>query len=69
MDCRDVERLSQLVEFERRMLEARIDLEGMVAENKQREVEGKSMAYKHKDFLDLINRHNIGFNDYPYYCG
>ena len=69
MDPRDIERLSELLEFERRMLEARIEMEGMVAENKQREIEGNSMAYTADAFNNLINTHHIGYNDYPYYRG
>jgi hypothetical protein len=69
MDTRDVERLSELLEFERRMLEARIVMEGMLAENRQRSIEQKSMAYDAVAFNDLINQFHIGFNDYPYYRG
>ena len=34
-------------------------MNGMIAENKQREVQGDSMAYTEKDFIDLIEEHRI----------
>jgi len=69
MDPRDIENLRELLEFERRMLEARIVMEGMVAENRQRTFEGKPMAYTHEAFNELINKSGIGYNDFPYYRG
>ena len=41
---------------------AQIECAGMVAENKQREVEGKSMAYVEEDFLKLPDKHGIHHN-------
>ena len=69
MDSRDVENLRELLEFERRMLEARIIMEGMVAENTIRVSEQKTIAYDSVAFNDLINQFHIGYNDFPYYRG
>ena len=41
---------------------AQIECAGMVAENKQREVEGKSMAYTGEDFDRVINKYGIHHN-------
>lgn len=30
--------------------------EAMISENKQREIEGKSLTYTEKDFINLINK-------------
>jgi len=42
---------------------AQIELAGMQAENKQRELLGQSLAYVQSDFTDLQNRYEIGYND------
>lgn len=39
-----------------------IELEAMKAENKQREIEGKSLAYDEESFLSLINKYGLGHN-------
>ncbi len=43
-------------------LQARIELEGMVAENQQRIHLGQSPAYVEKDFQELRDRHGIYHN-------
>ncbi len=43
-------------------LQARIELEGMIAENQQRIHLGQSLAYVEKDFQELRNRHGIHHN-------
>lgn len=55
----------ELLHFRMRMLQAEIEMNGMVAENKQREIEGKSMAYTEQAFLDLIKDHQISDGDFP----
>ena len=42
---------------------AMIEAMGMVAENQQREIEGKSMAYVEQDFQNLIGIYGIRYND------
>jgi len=61
MDCRDVERLDQLLQFKRQMLDAEIRMQAMIADNKN--LEG-IVAHDGKDFLDLLN--DVGHNCYPY---
>ena len=41
---------------------AQIECAGMVAENKQREVEDKSMAYVEESFLKLPDKYGIHHN-------
>ena len=38
------------------------EIEGMKADNMQRDVEGNSMAFRQKDFQDLIERYGIHHN-------
>ena len=42
---------------------ALIELEGMKAENRQREIEGKSLAYTEAAFDALLHRYAITHND------
>ncbi len=42
---------------------ALIRMEGMKAENMQRDVRGESMAYVEEDFFNLIQNGGIGHND------
>lgn len=69
MDPRDIENLRELLEFERRMLEARITMEGMIAENNWRKECGMSIAYGEEAFNKLIPEVRISINDFPYYRG
>ena len=43
-------------------LQARIELEGMIAENQYRLSEGKTIAYIEKDFIKLRDEHGIHHN-------
>lgn len=56
----------ELVYFKMNLLQAEIEMNGMVAENKQREIEGKAMAYTEEDFMALIERHRIHHNAFPF---
>jgi hypothetical protein len=51
------------------LIQAEIEMNGMVAENKQREVLGQSMAYTEKDFIGLIDKYKIYDNAFPCYKG
>ena len=59
----------ELLYFKMQLLQAEIEMNGMIAENKQREMDGYSMAYSHKDFANLIEEYKIHHNAFPYYKG
>lgn len=42
---------------------AMAEIEGMKAENAQRAIEGKSMAYDHEAFVKVIKEYEIGVNE------
>ena len=44
------------------LLQAEIEMNGMIAENKQREILGQSMAYVEEDFARLINECGVYHN-------
>lgn len=58
-------RMKELLLFKMRMLQAEIEMNGMIAENKQREALGQSMAYTERDFLNLIKNYKIAEEDFP----
>jgi hypothetical protein len=58
-----------VVYFQMNMLQAEIEMNAMIAENKQREILGESMAYVDKDFMNLIEKYNIYHNAFPFYKG
>lgn len=64
MDSRDIQRLDELLQFERAMLEAKIKLAAMQAEN---QAAMGTTPYREQDFLALLD--GIGHNDYSYYMG
>ena len=55
--------------FKMQLLQAEIEMQGMIAENKQREVLSESMAYTEKDFDSLIDEYGIHHNKFPFYKG
>lgn len=59
----------EMLYFKMNLLQAEIEMNGMIAENKQREILGNSMAYGEQEFIDLIGRYNIHHNAFPYYKG
>lgn len=67
MDSRDIERLDQLLQFQRTMLEVYIRCEGMRAENAWAESLDERPVYTEEQFNALHD--SIGFNYYPYYKG
>jgi hypothetical protein len=56
----------ELLYFKMQMLQAEITMQGMIAENKQREQLGQSMAYTDADFDNLINEYGIHHNKFPF---
>lgn len=55
-----------LTYFKMLMLQAEIEMNGMIAENKQREILGQSMAYGEDEFIGLTERYGIHHNQFPY---
>lgn len=64
-DSYDLAYMSELLYFKMNMLQAEIKMYGMIAENKQREVSGQSMAYSDEDFIKLIDEYRIHHNAFP----
>jgi hypothetical protein len=60
------ENLQSLVYFKMNMLQAEIELQGMIAENKTRELRGESLAYNEKAFTALIEKYGIHHNQFPF---
>jgi len=60
------ENAQNLVYFEMNMLQAEIKMQGMIAENKIKELNGHSLAYNEKAFRDLIEEYNIHHNQFPF---
>ena len=44
------------------LLQAEIEMQAMIAANKEREADGKSLAYDEKAFMDLIERQGVHHN-------
>ena len=60
---------TELLYFRMNMLQAEIEMNAMIAENKQREALGESMAFNDKSFMDLIEKYSIHHNAFPFYRG
>jgi hypothetical protein len=60
---------SELLYFKMCMLQAEIEMNAMIAENKQREVLGESIAFNDRSFMELIEKYNIHHNAFPFYKG
>ena len=56
----------ELTYFKMNMLQAEIEMQGMIAENKQRELWLHELTYKEEDFKALIEKHNIHHNQFPF---
>jgi len=41
---------------------ALIETEAMKAENEKRKIEGLSLAYEEKDFMEVLNRNRLDYN-------
>jgi len=55
----------KLLYFKMQLLQAEIEMNGMIAENKQRQVEGNSIAYTIEHFIALIEKYGIHHNQFP----
>jgi len=60
------ENAQSLVYFKMNMLQAEIKMQGMIAENKIKELNGSPLAYGEKAFTDLIEEYNIHHNQFPF---
>lgn len=49
----------EFIHSKAKLLVAEIEMNGMIAENKQREALGQSMAYTEQDFLNIIKEYGI----------
>lgn len=58
-----------LLYFKMCLLQAEIEMNAMIAENKQREYLNQSMAYNDADFMNLIEKYGIHHNAFPTYKG
>jgi len=65
----DIEREYEILDFKARLLRAEIAMHGMVALNKQREIQGNSLGYGEMDFASIIDEFGIGDNCIPTYRG
>jgi len=59
----------ELLYFKMNMLQAEIEMNSMIAENKWREMMGNSIAYGEDAFVNLIEKYGIHHNKFPYYKG
>lgn len=59
----------EMLYFQMELLQAEIEMQGMIAENKEREILKEEMKYREKDFMNLIEKHRIHHNAFPYYKG
>lgn len=63
------EKQSELLYFKMQLLQAEIEMNAMIAENKLREMRNESPAYGEKSFIDLIEKYGIYHNNFPFYKG
>lgn len=59
----------ELEYFKMNMLQAEIEMNAMIAENKQRDIAGMSPAYGENAFMMLIDKYGIHHNKFPFYQG
>ncbi len=55
----------ELLYFKMHLLQAEIEMQSMIAENKKRELNGESLAYGEQSFIDLIDKYGIYDNAFP----
>lgn len=58
-----------LLYFKMNLIQAEIEMQGMIAENKIQEMKGESLFYNEKSFKALIEKHNIHHNAFPFLKG
>ena len=62
MDWEMIEAIRNITYTQMTLLQAEIKMQGMIAENKQRDLLGQSMTYNAEDFNTLINQHGVNHN-------
>lgn len=60
------ENQQSLLYFRMNMLQAEIEMQGMIAENKIQELKGEGLFYNEKSFKVLIEKHGIHHNQFPF---
>lgn len=55
-----------LTYFKMNMLQAEIEMQGMVAENKIRELKGESLCYNESHFNAIVEKYGIYHNQFPF---
>lgn len=58
--------MSDRLYFKMKMLQAEIEMQGMIAENQYRISNGESPAYGEDAFNSLIEKHGIHHNNFPF---
>lgn len=58
-----------LLYFKMNMLQAEIEMNAMIAENKWRESIGQTIGYGEDAFMGLIEKHGVHHNAFPFYKG
>jgi hypothetical protein len=56
----------ELTYFKMNMLQAEIEMQGMIAENKIQELKGEPIFYNEKSFKSLIEKYDIHHNKFPF---
>jgi len=59
----------EILDFQMRMLQCTIEMNGMIAENKEREMNDNSISYGEKEFMELVDKHGVHANQFPRYKG
>jgi hypothetical protein len=60
------ENYQNLVYFKMNLLQAEIEMQGMIAENKIQELKGEPLYYNEVSFKSLINKYDIHHNKFPF---
>ena len=63
----NMEHENEMLYFKMQLLQAEITMTAMIAENKQRELLGQSLAYGEAEFIKLIEEFGIHHNKFPVY--
>ena len=63
------ENAQNLLYFKMNLLQAEIEMQGMIAENKVQELKGEMIFYNEKSFKVLIEKYSIHHNAFPFYKG
>lgn len=59
----------ELLYFKMQLLQAEIEMNAMIAENKYRMMVDNQLSYGEKDFMGLIEKYGIHNNKFPSYKG